>query len=298
MDARQLRMLRELGELGSLTAVAEALHLTPSAVSQQLRHLQRPIPVPLTQREGRTLRLTEAGRALAAAGTDIEVALARARQIAQDLAREPSGTVTISGFSSAALSFFPRLAQAFPPGGNVVIAVADEDVVQDEFPRLTATYDVVVAHRLAHTRPWPKSVHVTPLLLEPLDIALPADHPLAGHERIHAEEAARHPWIATHAGFPVGALTEAIGVVAGIHVDINHRVNEFTVAAELVRAGAGLALIPRWTTPPPEGVVLRPLDGVQASRNIDALTRPETTQRAAVGAVLETLQQIAVRAAA
>jgi DNA-binding transcriptional LysR family regulator len=40
---------------------------------------------------------------------------------------------------------------------------------------------------------------------------------------------------------------------------IAHRVDEFTVAAELARAGPGLALIPRWTTPAPDGVVLRPL---------------------------------------
>ena len=48
MDERQLRVLREVGELGSVTAAAEALLVTPSAISQQLRLLQRSIPVPLT----------------------------------------------------------------------------------------------------------------------------------------------------------------------------------------------------------------------------------------------------------
>ncbi|KUM76005.1 helix-turn-helix domain-containing protein [Streptomyces curacoi] len=79
MDERQLRILRELGELGSVTAVAEALLVTPSAISQQLRLLQRAIPVPLTERQGRRLVLTDAGQALAGAAVEVETALARAR---------------------------------------------------------------------------------------------------------------------------------------------------------------------------------------------------------------------------
>ncbi|MFZ2165612.1 MAG: LysR family transcriptional regulator, partial [Propionibacteriaceae bacterium] len=51
-------MLRELGALGSVTAVAERLQLTPSAVSQQLRQLQRQVGVPLAERSGRRLVLT------------------------------------------------------------------------------------------------------------------------------------------------------------------------------------------------------------------------------------------------
>ena len=60
MDVRQLVILRELGDRGSVTAVAEALLVTPSAVSQQLAALQRAVPVALTRRRGRTLVLTEA----------------------------------------------------------------------------------------------------------------------------------------------------------------------------------------------------------------------------------------------
>src|SRR5207245_7399437 len=67
VDERQLRVLREVGELGSVTAAAEALLVTPSAVSQQLRLLQRSMPVPLTERSGRRVVLTAAGRALAGA---------------------------------------------------------------------------------------------------------------------------------------------------------------------------------------------------------------------------------------
>jgi DNA-binding transcriptional LysR family regulator len=71
VNERQLQILRELGELASVTATAEALLMTPSAISQQLRLLQRSIPVPLTERDGRRLVLTDAGQALASAAIEV-----------------------------------------------------------------------------------------------------------------------------------------------------------------------------------------------------------------------------------
>src|SRR3954471_17277312 len=109
MDERQLRILRELGELGSVTAVAEALLVTPSAISQQLRLLQRSIPVPLTERVGRRLVLTAAGQALAEAAIEVETALARARRAVDRFVDQPDGSVSIAAFHSAAAAFYPIL---------------------------------------------------------------------------------------------------------------------------------------------------------------------------------------------
>jgi DNA-binding transcriptional LysR family regulator len=197
VDVRQLQILRELGELGSVRAVAAALRITPSAVSQQLQLLQRPIDVPLTHRHCRTLRLTEAGEALAAAA-DVQTALARAREVAEGLTRSPHGTVTVSAFNSAAMAMFPVLAQAFPPTAAVRVVLTDEDVEQRLFAPLTATHDIVVAHRFEHTDAWPSTVTAVPLLTEPLDVALPINHPLARRRsitapRCRARAVDRHP---------------------------------------------------------------------------------------------------------
>ena len=63
MDVQRLELLRELAERGSVTAVARATHRTPSAVSQQLKVLEREAGLPLTERSGRGMVLTDAGRA-------------------------------------------------------------------------------------------------------------------------------------------------------------------------------------------------------------------------------------------
>ncbi|MFJ3175718.1 LysR family transcriptional regulator [Streptomyces roseus] len=293
MDERQLRILRELGELGSVTAVAEALRVTPSAISQQLRLLQRSIAVPLTERAGRRVVLTDAGQALAAAAIEVESALARARHTITDFAEQPDGGVSVAAFHSAGSAFFPLLLRGLAGPGSPRLALADEDVAQDRFPALTRDYDLVLAHRLDHGPAWPRAVAATTLLHEPLDVALPVGHPLASRPRLSPQDVADQPWITVHDGFPLMATIEAIGSVANRRLDIVHRINEFAVVAEVVAAGGGLALMPRWTARTHPDLVLRPLSGVHARRHIDVLHRPERTARRAVRTVLAELHRAA-----
>lgn len=285
-------MLRELGELGSVTAAAEALMVTPSAISQQLRLLQRSVPVPLTERDGRRLVLTPAGRVLADAAIEVETALARARRSVEEFLDRPDDRVSVAAFHSAAGAFLPHLLRQ-ATADSPRVGFADEDVAQDEFPALTRAYDIVLAHRLDHTPPWPRTVAATALLREPLDVALPAGHRLAAKPRVTPEDVADEPWITVHDGFPVMATIDAIAAAAGRGLDIVHRINEFAVVAEVVAAGGGIALMPRWTSRPHPEVVLRPLAGVHARRHIDALHRPENTARKAVRTVLAQLRRAA-----
>lgn len=293
MDERQLRILRELGELGSITAVAEALLVTPSAISQQLRLLQRSMPVPLTERLGRRVVLTDAGRALADAAVEVETALARARGAVAEFVGRPDGEVSVAAFHSAGAAFFPLLLRGLAGPGAPVVALADEDVPQEDFPRLTREYDLVLAHRLDHAPPWPRTVASVTLLREPLDVAMPAGHPLAAKRRLTPRDVADERWITVHEGFPVMATVEAIAAAAGRRLHLAHRINEFAVVAEAVAAGGGVALMPRWTMRPHPALVLRPLGGVQARRHIDVLCRPERTARTAVRTVLSELRRAA-----
>ncbi|GAA2518930.1 hypothetical protein Ahu01nite_093470 [Winogradskya humida] len=337
-------ILRELGDRGSVSAVAAALHLTPSAVSQQLAILQRGAQVPLTRLDGRVLVLTDAGRSLAAAAVDVAAALARAGAAVDAHLTDPTATVRVVAFHSAASAFFPRLlgvggadsggansgsansgsansggansGSANSGGansggansggansgsanigsaniGSANIECADEDVAQDAFPLLCADYDVVVAHRPAGSGAWPRTVSVTRLLSEPLDVAVPATHPLATKSRLRAADVAGEQWISVHDGFPLTAAIHAIGAAAGCQLTVRHHINDFTVAAGLVAAGAGFALLPRYIGPRRRDVVLRPLTGLHIAREIDVLTRPEQRFRAAVTTVIDHLVSIA-----
>jgi DNA-binding transcriptional LysR family regulator len=304
MDPARLRLLRELGDRGSVAAVAVAMHVSASAVSQQLAALQAGVPVPLTVKRGRRLVLTEAGEALAAASMRVDEALAAAREAVGSFLAHDARAVRVSAFHSAGLALFgpllAELADAAGSAGGVRVALADADVAQGDFAGLTADHDLVVAHRLPHDPPWPTArLVVVPLLVEPLDIALHAGHPLASSAGISPDELRDERWISTHAGFPLAGVLEHLGALSGRAPRIVHRVNEFSVAAQIVRTGDAVAVMPRTTAAPlaVDGMVLRPVVGATLVRHVDVLARPDALAQAPVRAVLAALRRVADAAA-
>ena len=295
MDLTQLRIIRELAERGSLSAVAAALFVTPSAVSQQLSALQNEVGVALTQKNGRAIGLTDAGRALAAAAVDVSLAMATAESSVNLYLHDENQSVSIAALHSAGLTYFAPLLRRLISTDGPTLRCTDEDVAQAEFPLLVADYDIVVAHRLPDSPAWPSSVTVTPLVYEPLDIALAVHHPLAQFTELTPAQLVTENWISVHDGFPLTGALNRIGSAAGTPLNITHRINEFYVAASIVASGYAVALMPRYTGAPEahSGIVLRPVAGIEIGRQIDILTRPETRLRASVSRVIAELTALA-----
>ncbi|WP_309080344.1 LysR family transcriptional regulator [Zhihengliuella sp.] len=298
MDVHQLKILRELGELGSVKAVADNLLVTPSAVSQHLAQLQRGVGVPLTRKEGRNLVLTEAGEVLAEAGAGVVAAMARAHAAIDAFHRAADGQVSVSGFHSAGQALFAPLARRLgaDDGGGPIAKFTDEDVAQQEFPALTARYDLVLAHRMEHSPPWPTGrVAVLELAREPLDVALPAGHRLAPLAELEASDVAREPWVTSRPGYSPDDVLGAIATVARTPPRIVHRINDYSTVAALVADGGVLGLLPRYTGRAALGlrddIVLRPLRGLRTRRCIDLLARPEAFERRSVRIVADAFRE-------
>ena len=293
MDVRSLETLRAVRSQGGVNAAAPVLHLTPSAVSQQLAALTAEMGVPLTERVGRGLRLTPAGEALADAAVEVAVAVERARAACEVFRERPVGTVGVSAFQSAAGLLFPGLLTAVAALGGITLECADEDVALVDFPGLTDRFDVVVAHRPDGTAPWGPGVRVVPLLREPLDVAVAADHPLADRAGVAPEELAGERWITVREGFPVAPVLAAVAARSGAAPHVVHRINDFGVAEALVAAGHGISLVPRHTSGRHPGVRLLPLTGVRAGRHVDLLLRPDRAERRVVQRVVAELRALA-----
>ncbi|KGJ79738.1 LysR family transcriptional regulator [Cryobacterium roopkundense] len=295
MDLHQLVVLRELGERGSVAAVARALFVSSSAVSQQLSALQRGVGVALTEKSGRRLVLTPAGRALAAAAAHVSTAMAEAEEAVATFYSDPTTIVRLSAFHSAGLAWFGPLIARLGATGGPPLSCGDEDVARSDFPGLVSHYDLVIAHRVPHDPYWPEGVSVMPLLYEPLDVALPAGHPLASRPSLSVADVADQPWIAGHEGYPLGEAVNVVAAAAGHPLRVTHRINEFFVSASVVATGAAIALQPRYTMAPAvgSGIVLRPITGLRVGRQIDVLSRPEALARASVRRVLDELRAVA-----
>ncbi|MDP9737976.1 LysR family transcriptional regulator [Curtobacterium sp. 260] len=290
-DIALLPVLRELAERGTVTAVAAATHRTPSAVSQQLRTLQRQAGVPLVERVGRGVRLTADGRALADMATGVATALATVESAWSEHLSGVSGTVDLAVFPSAAELLLPGLLTRMREHPGIVLELSDVDVSEGEFAPLTADHDVVIGHRPDGARRPDGAVETVALLREPLDVALPLDHPLADRERVGIEDVVDETWIGVPEDYPIDRVLIAMAAASDTPPSVAFRTIHLPVIENLVAAGHGIALVPRYTsgTRAAGRFRLATLADVRAGRRIEALTRPDRAVRPAVRTVLEAL---------
>lgn len=95
IERSHLEILREVERQGSLTAAAEALHLTQSALSHAIKKLELQLGTPVWQREGRQLRLTQAGQYLLSLATRLLPQFEHAELLVGQFARGQRGTLRI-----------------------------------------------------------------------------------------------------------------------------------------------------------------------------------------------------------
>lgn len=298
MDVKRLELLRELAERGSIAAVARATHRTPSAVSQQLKVLEKEAGVALTERIGRGVVLTGSGRVLAQTATDVAVALERAQAVWDDFVATPQGEVTLATFPTGGQMLLPGLLRTVAETPGLTVTATDHDPSIREFADLAGDHDVVVAHS-SESRSWRgRGLITVPLLTEPLDIALPADHRLAGRASLSPGDLEGENWIGVPSGFPFEWVYTEIERVTGSPVRISQRFSDTKVTEALVGSGLGIAVLPRFTAKEArDDMVLVPLESIRAVRYVSALMRRDRAERPSVRRVVDALRAEATRVA-
>jgi len=294
MDVRRLELLRELAERGSITEVARATHRTPSAVSQQLRVLEREAGLPLTEKAGRGIVLTDAGRALARSASDVAIAIEHANALWDEFRNDPTGEVSLAAFPTGGQMLLPGVVKRLDEVGGLTLHCSDRDPESDDFPALTADFDIVLAHTASSAATnWPaREITAVKLMTEPLDIALPPGHPLASKEMLDPEDLVGERWIGVPWGYPFERTIQDISVAAGTPMNVVQRFGDTRVTEAFVAGGLGIAILPCYTAGGAyrSEIVLKNLRGVVAERHIFALMRPDRAERLAVRTVIEALR--------
>ncbi|WP_072314345.1 LysR family transcriptional regulator [Agrococcus sp. Marseille-P2731] len=296
MELRDLALLRELDERGSLTAVARSTHVTPSAVSQRIRALERDLGLPLTESAGRGVRLTEAGRLLAAGAIEVSAVVARVEARLAVHRGGIRGRVDVAALPSAGVVLLPSLISAL--GSDIDLRVHDHDVPEADYAALARDHDLVIGHRMAATPPaeW-RGLQVVDLLREPIDIAVPSEHELAAAEPVRPIDLAGQRWIGVPEGYPFDDLRIAIEDAAGERFTVVQRVRDNRLIEALVAAGLGIGMLPRFSTRSGAGVALLPLAGLPTGRIVSVLARPDVAERAVVAHTIDVLRRCAERVA-
>ncbi len=297
MDVRRLELLRELSERGSVTAVARATNRTASAVSQQLKVLEREAGIPLTEPAGRGIRLTHAGRMLARTAADVAAALERADAIWREFAGSAHGVVTLTTFPTGGQMLLPGVLTRVAEVDGLTLTCTDQDPLVPDFADLTGDFDIVLVDAPGVQAAWrERGLAVVKLFAEPLDVALPEGHRLARKKRLVPADLVGEEWIGVPPGFPYDRILQRIAEVTGAPANITQRFLDNLIVEAVVAAGHGIAILPRFTTREHEnGLVTRPLDGVSTERVIFAILRPELAERPSVRVVLDALKEEGAR---
>lgn len=246
IDAR-LRVLQLVAKHGTVTAAAEALNYSPSAVSYQIRQLSAELGVELVVPHGRRIRLTSAAHALLHHAELLHSQWEHAQAELAALADDPRGTFALCGFSTAATYLLPpaaaELRDAFP---NLTVRLIEADPARCFDLLLAGEADLALVIAMVDTPPLSdQRFDQIPLLDDPLDLVTPVGHPLAERSNVALADAANEPWILGSPGSTYHQLVMTMCMAAGFSPDVAHYADEWDTGTAFVAQGLGVILVPR-----------------------------------------------------
>jgi DNA-binding transcriptional LysR family regulator len=295
LNLERLRTLDALARHGSVSAAADALHVTTSAVSQQLGKLEREVGQQLLAKNGRGVRLTDAGRLLSEHAARILSQVELAESDLEAHRGQVVGELRLSAFPTAARGLFPdalgalrsrhpglrvRSSELEPEQGIAGVVRGDLDLA-------------VVLDWYNKPMPVPDGLVKAPLLDDPADVAMPAGHRLAGRDEVDLTEFAEDEWITWGQGEFCHEWLMFTLRSKGVEPIVGHRAGETHTQLGLVAAGLGVCIAPLLGRHPvPDGVVLVPLKQ-RVRRHVYVVWRADADRRPSIRAAVDALRAAA-----
>ncbi|MER5794849.1 LysR family transcriptional regulator [Streptomyces sp. NPDC001980] len=292
LNLERLRTLDALARHGSVSGAAEALHVTTSAVSQQMGKLEREVDQQLLAKNGRGIRLTDAGRLLAEHAARILSQVELAQSDLEAHRGQVVGELRLSAFPTAARGLFPtalaalrarhpalrvRSSELEPENGIAGVVRGDLDLA-------------VVLDWYNKPMPVPDGLVKAPLLDDPAEVALPVGHRLADREEVDLGEFAEDEWITWGEGEFCHEWLMFTLRSRGIEPIVGHRAAETHTQLNLVAAGLGVCIAPLLGRHPvPDGVVMVPLKQ-RVRRHVYVVWRADADRRPSIRAAVQALR--------
>ena len=248
ISTRQLRYFVEIADSGSFSAAAERLFVAQSALSRQIKALEHQLQTPLFERTARQPKLTAAGEAFYPRARNLLSELQKASEVATQIGSGQVGTLRLSHSSTVPMSgVLLRGISAWLercPGVSVDIAKVSSEAQLEEIA--DGRLDIGLL-RLPVLRQR-EGVRVQPLYSEPLMLAVPPNHALAGRDapielaqlRDEAFISIPHP---QRGG--LSYLSAELCMRAGFFPKAARVMSRKTTQLQLIQAGFGIALLPK-----------------------------------------------------
>ncbi|MFI5618523.1 LysR substrate-binding domain-containing protein [Streptomyces sp. NPDC051567] len=297
LNLDRLRTLDALARHGSVSGAADGLHVTTSAVSQQMAKLEREIGQPLLARNGRGVRLTDAGRLLADHAARIISQVEHAQADVEAQRGRAVGELRVGAFPTAMRGLLPQALTALRADHpDLRVLVREKEPEESMAAVVRGDLDLAVAIDWHNKRmPVPAELARTHLLDDSVDIAVPAGHPLAARPQVTLAEFADEEWISWNEGQFCHEWLVFTLRGTGTEPRVTHIAEEHHTQLAFVEAGLGVCVAPRLGRGPvPPGVRLLPVcDTVR--RHVYVVRREDAGLRPSVRAAVEALREAAAR---
>ncbi|QCB49658.1 LysR family transcriptional regulator [Rhodococcus sp. PAMC28707] len=254
IDVGALRALHVVALVGTIAKAAEELGYTASAVSQQIKRLERQLGVAVMVPAGRTLTLTPAGRMLVATAPDVFQALERCTEAALSVSVGlPHGRLRVVAFSTAVRGLLapilPALGSRYP---DVRINIEEQDPGKALSSVEAGTADLALVHNTdGMPRPLPASMTKQLVHTDVGDVVMRRTHPLAvAAEPLTSADLIDYAWVTSPRGTLCHEWFRRLFADLPHEPDVRHLIDDFSTQLALVSTHDVLALIPRLARPP------------------------------------------------
>lgn len=267
MEFHQLRYVCAIAETGSFSRAAERCHVAQPSLSQQVLKLEEDLGAKLFDRLGRSVRLTEAGRAFLPHARSILHQMEAARTGVEDKRTDVRGSVTVGVIPTIAPYLMPQSVAAFSkkyPDAKLRILEETTPVLVEGLRNLSIDV-AILALPLRH-----KEFQMYPLRTEPLYAALARDHPRAGAKNLSLRELRGEQFVMLRDGHCFRDLSVAACTRAKVNPRIAFESGQFSSLLGMVAAGVGVSLVPEMALDKNARCSYVRISDAQASRTIVA----------------------------
>jgi DNA-binding transcriptional LysR family regulator len=268
VDLRQLEHFVAVAEERHFTRAASRLNIVQSGLSASIRALEEEMGAPLFLRTTRRVNLTSAGQAFLEEANRVLAAARVARNVVVELQGLKRGRLKIGAIQGLAPFIdLPKLLGDFHrefPNVEILLGFDDTGALIDGV--LEGRFDLAFTQ---FVEALPAALTASMLACDPLVIACPKNHALAGRQNLRFAEIAQEAFIDLPSGHGTRQLVEHCFAEAGLHRKSKFEVNDLSMQLDMVAHGLGIALVPDLV------VQSRAQEGFGAPLGFASLAEPE-----------------------
>lgn len=243
IDLDGIKAFTTVAETSSFSLAANRLHLTQPAVSKRIALLESQMGVRLFDRIGRTVTLTEAGRALEPRALEILLSIEDTQRVISNLAGDVGGQLSLATSHHIGLWHLPQVLRAFSaqhPKVALDLHFMDSEVAHEQIVQGNLELGIITLAPTSHER-----LASIPIWRDELVFVCSADQPISQNNKIYLEQLPEYPVILPDMTTFTGRIVKELFTERGLALNVSMSTNYLETIKMLISVGLGWSVLPK-----------------------------------------------------